>query len=100
MLPLASLPRLEPQAIDLEFNQKLAEWQVPSVIIFTKSDKNKRQDLIKNTRGFIQEVSKSWKFPPAAFITSAETGEGRDKLWQYIQIHMPPEVGGAILKAV
>jgi len=92
--------RLEPQAIDLEFNQKLAEWQVPCAIIFTKSDKNKRQDLVKNTRGFIQEATKNWKFPPPAFITSAETGEGRDKLWQYMQIHMPPEVGGAITKAV
>ena len=92
--------RLEPQENDLEFSSKLAEWGVPFAIVFTKSDKNKRNDLVKNTRGYLQALSKNFKSTPAAFITSAETGEGRDKLWQYMQIHMPPEVGGVVTKVV
>jgi GTP-binding protein len=92
--------RLEPQKSDLEFFEKLVEWQVPIAVVFTKADKNKRQDLAKNTRDYMQTLVKTWKATPPAFITSAETGEGRDKLWQYMQIHMPPEVGGAITRAV
>lgn len=92
--------RLDPQKADLEFSEQLAGWQVPFAIVFTKSDKNKRNDLVKNTRGYMQTLSKSFKAQPPAFVTSAETGEGRDKLWQYMQIHMPPEVGGMITQAV
>ena len=92
--------RLEPQKSDLEFFEKLVEWQVPIAIVFTKADKNKRNELMKNTRGYMQTLQKAWKATPSAFITSAETGEGRDKLWQYMQIHMPPEVAGAITRAV
>ena len=33
--------RHEPQKIDLEFIDQLGEWQVPFVLVFTKSDKNK-----------------------------------------------------------
>lgn len=81
--------RLPPQKIDLEFSEKLGEWQVPFAVVFTKADKNRRQDLAKNTRDYLTALKPYFKQSPHAFITSAETGEGRDKLWQYMQIHMP-----------
>lgn len=91
--------RLAPQQIDLEFSEKLGEWQVPFAVVFTKADKNRRQDLVKNTRAYLTALKPLFKQQPHAFITSAETGEGRDKLWQYIQIHMPGFEDG-LLKVV
>lgn len=76
-----------PQAIDLEFANSLGEWQVPFVLVFTKSDRKKAE---KNQRaGFLREFEQAfletWEAMPPYFITSAETGAGRDEILDFIQ---------------
>jgi GTP-binding protein len=76
--------RHEPQKIDLEFLNQLGEWQVPFVLVFTKSDKNKPGATRRNVDAFLAAMAESWEEPPPYFITSATEKEGRSALLDYI----------------
>lgn len=76
--------RLPPQKIDLEFIEWLGENGVPFSIIFTKADKNKRQELVRNVKVFLDTLRKNWEELPPHFVTSSERGTGRDEVLQYI----------------
>lgn len=76
--------RHEPQAIDLEFINKLGEWQVPFVLVFTKKDKNKPGATTRNVEAFLAAMSDNWEEPPPYFITSATKRDGRKELLDYI----------------
>ncbi|MDO5075599.1 MAG: ribosome biogenesis GTP-binding protein YihA/YsxC [Bacteroidales bacterium] len=76
--------RLPPQKIDLEFIEWLGEHGVPFAIIFTKADKNKRQELTRNVKAFLDTLRKDWDELPPHFVTSSERGTGRDEVLQYI----------------
>src|SRR5688572_9577808 len=76
--------RHEPQKIDLEFLNQLGEWQVPFVLAFTKSDKNKPGATRRNVDAFLAAMADSWEEPPPYFITSATEKEGRSALLDYI----------------
>ena len=76
--------RHPPQAVDLEFMEKLGEQGVPFVMIFTKTDKQsltRTQELIKT---YLAKMSETWDELPRYFITSAETGAGREELLDFI----------------
>ena len=77
--------RHEPQAIDLEFINQLGEWEVPFVVVFTKSDKNKPGATLRNVETFLGSLKERWEEAPPYFITSATKGEGRKELLDYIQ---------------
>lgn len=76
--------RLPPQKIDLEFIEWLGECGVPFSIIFTKADKNRRQELDRNVRGFLARLKEQWEELPPHFVTSSERGTGRDEVLDYI----------------
>ena len=76
--------RLEPQANDLEFIHWLGENGVPFGIIFTKADKltfGKRKESVKR---YLEKLSETWEELPPYFVSSAETGLGRDEILDYI----------------
>jgi GTP-binding protein len=77
--------RHEPQQIDIDFINKLGKWEIPFVIIFTKSDKNKPAATVRNVKAFIEALASEWEEPPPHFVTSANTREGRDLLLNYIE---------------
>lgn len=76
--------RHEPQATDLEFINKLGEWQVPFVLVFTKTDKNKPAATTRNIKSFSDELLKTWETMPMYFVTSAVKKEGRAEMLAYI----------------
>jgi GTP-binding protein len=76
--------RHEPQAIDIEFINKLGEWAVPFVIVFTKSDKNKPGATRRNIERFMAKLSETWEENPPFFETSATLKTGREELLDYI----------------
>lgn len=76
--------RHEPQAIDLEFINQLGEWEIPFVLVFTKSDKNKPGATVRNVEAFLGALSQYWEEPPPYFITSATKSTGRSLLLDYI----------------
>ena len=77
--------RLPPQTIDLEFIEWLGEEGIPFGIIFTKADKNKRNELKKNVDGFLNALRAHWDELPPHFVTSSEKGTGRNEVLDYIE---------------
>src|SRR5690606_12297072 len=45
--------RHAPQKPDLEFVNRLGEWEVPFCIVFTKTDKTTQQEVSKNIKAFL-----------------------------------------------
>jgi GTP-binding protein len=78
--------RLEPQAIDLEFINQLGEWQIPFVLVFTKSDKNKPGATDRNVANFLGTLEKNWEENPPHFVTSGTKKTGRKDLLDYIGV--------------
>ena len=76
--------RHEPQKIDYEFLNDLGRWEIPFVIVFTKSDKNKPGATKRNVEAFLDGMGEYWEEPPPYFITSALKKDGRDLLLNYI----------------
>lgn len=77
--------RHAPMAIDVNFINEMGAEGIPFSIIFTKADKLSRTALNANVNAYKEELLKSWEELPPLFITSAETGQGRDEVLQYIE---------------
>ena len=77
--------RHEPQKIDLEFMEWLGENGVPFAIVFTKIDKLSRTAAEKNIEDYKRRLLEQWEELPPIFITSSETGLGREELLDYIE---------------
>ena len=76
--------RHNPQPIDLEFMEWLGENGIPFSIVFTKGDKQGFGKLKMNLNSYKTEMLKSWEELPLMFITSAETGLGKEEILKYI----------------
>jgi GTP-binding protein len=77
--------RLEPQAIDLEFMNWLGLSSVPFSILFTKADKLSATKVHQNVEAYKQKMLDTWEEMPPYFVTSAEKGQGRDEVLDYIE---------------
>lgn len=77
--------RHNPQKIDLEFIQWCGESGVPFSIVFTKSDKLKPREVIKNVENYKAELHKTWEDLPELYVTSAEKKEGGDEILNFIE---------------
>lgn len=77
--------RHEPQKVDLEFINDLGKWEVPFVIVFTKSDKNKPGATRRHVEEFQAAMKENWEALPQHFITSAVNKDGRYELLDYIK---------------
>ncbi len=76
--------RLEPQRIDLEFITWLGENGVPFAIVFTKADKQSRAKTAASVERFLHVLEEEWEELPPHFVTSSQTGQGRDEILDYI----------------
>lgn len=73
------------QQIDREFMEWLGSNEVPFVIAFTKGDKQGRNRLTENIEAYRKQMLESWEELPQMFITSSETGMGRDEILNFIE---------------
>lgn len=76
--------RLAPQKIDIEFMNWLGENEVPFAIVFTKADKVGKGRLSENIATYKMHLMETWEELPPIFVTSSESGLGRDDLIEYI----------------
>lgn len=79
--------RLIPQKKDLDFVNKLGEWEIPFSVVFTKTDKNTQSETAKNVKAFMEQMKKHWEFLPPYFQTSAIKRSGRDAILELIEEH-------------
>lgn len=77
--------RLEPQKIDLDFLAFLAERSIPFVMIFTKADKLTLNKINQNISYYHKVMEQYWEELPYHFVSSAETGLGREEILDYIE---------------
>ena len=77
--------RLEAQAIDLEFMNWLGLSGIPFSIVFTKADKLTAAKVRASVAAYEQKMLETWEEMPPYFITSAEKGQGREELLEYIE---------------
>lgn len=73
------------QKIDLEFLMALGEAQVPFSIIFTKGDKLGKNALAAQVEANKKTLLQYWEELPPIFVTSSETGFGKEYLLEYIE---------------
>lgn len=76
--------RLEPQKIDLEFCSWLGECQIPFALVYTKADKQSGPKTDQNVTKFNKALLSWFEEVPPFFITSAENGQGKEKLLQFV----------------
>lgn len=78
--------RHEPQKIDLEFFAYLGENGIPFAIVFTKADKLSRSRIEKSIATYKRILLQGqWEELPPYFITSSESGLGKENLLEYIE---------------
>jgi GTP-binding protein len=77
--------RHEPQKIDLEFMQWLGETEIPFVIVFTKTDKLGKLRFVQFKQDYADKLLETWEKLPEMFISSSETGDGRDDILSFIE---------------
>ncbi len=76
--------RLEIQTIDLNFINLLGEAGVPFSIIYTKCDKSGINTLTGRVEKNNSTLLQYWEELPPWFVTSSETGAGREDILEYI----------------
>lgn len=69
---------------DMDFLIELGQSQIPFAIIFTKGDKNGPNALKAQTDRIKSRILEMWEELPPTFISSSQTGMGRDEILDYI----------------
>ena len=77
--------RLDPQKIDLEFIAWTGKKEIPLVLVFTKADKIKKQQIIFSVEQYKKVLLRSWAELPLLFITSSEKKTGKEEILEYIE---------------
>ncbi len=71
--------------IDMDFLTELGQSQIPFAIIFTKGDKSSPTALAAQTDRMKAQILELWEELPPTFISSSETGDGREEILGYIE---------------
>lgn len=71
--------------IDMDFITDLGENAIPFAIIFTKADKQGPNVLAAQIEKDKQLLLESWEELPQMFISSAQSGKGKDEILTYIE---------------
>lgn len=77
--------RLEPQNSDIDFISWFGEKSLPFALLFTKADKLSKSRLFNGLEKYKRTLMEQWDEPPLSIITSAKTGEGKDRVLQLIE---------------
>jgi len=77
--------RLTPQQIDLDFLRWLMEAGAPHVLVFTKTDMSKPNQVKENIELFEAQISAWGRETPMVFTSSAKTKSGRSQLLEFIE---------------
>jgi len=73
------------QLNDLEFINSLGIKGIPFVIVYTKIDKLKEEEVTENISQIRNGLLEHWETLPREFITSANTGSGRDEILEFVK---------------
>lgn len=77
--------RISPQKIDLEFIDWLGLSSIPFVLVFTKTDKLKANQLNNNIEAYNKALLQNWSEPPKRILTSSIDSRGREEVLDFIE---------------
>jgi GTP-binding protein len=77
--------RIPPQTIDREVIDTFGESQWPFAIVFTKHDKLGQTEAQSNINTYKKDLLLRWEELPSMFVSSSETGRGRDEILAFIE---------------
>lgn len=83
--------RHKAQPVDLKFMEWLGVSEIPFSIIFTKTDKLKPEELEANLKAYEEKMFETWETMPGYFISSSETGAGKNEILDFIETVNHPE---------
>jgi GTP-binding protein len=84
--------RHKAQSVDLKFMEWLGISEISFSIIFTKTDKLRKEELEANLKAYEEKLFETWETMPGYFVSSAETAEGKDAILDFIEgINHPEE---------
>ena len=77
--------RHAPQQNDIDQIEKLGKWQVPFVLVFTKTDKEGMVAATKNRKHWENLLRDAWEKLPPIIMTSAEKRWGREEIFEVVK---------------
>jgi len=75
---------IPPQTVDVEFINWLGEMHVPFVLVYTKTDRLKPQDLEANLEAIQNKLLEYWNELPQQFSTASNKGIGKEEILEFI----------------
>lgn len=75
---------IPPQTVDVEFINWLGEMHVPFVLVYTKTDRLKPQDLEANLEAIQNKLLEYWNELPQQFSTASNKGVGKEEILEFI----------------
>lgn len=76
--------RHDMQDVDLRFIAELGEKGIPFAIVFTKADKQGPVATAAQIEKNRQRLLQDWEELPPVFVSSSQTGQGKDEIINYI----------------
>ncbi len=76
--------RLKPQNIDLDFLEWMGINQLPFIIIFTKSDKLNKFNLVNNIELYKSTLLEKWAELPQFIVSSSVKSQGKEAILELI----------------
>ncbi len=76
--------RHDMQDVDLRFLAELGEKGIPFAIVFTKADKQGPVATAAQIEKNRQRLLQDWEELPPVFVSSSQTGQGKDEIINYI----------------
>lgn len=73
-----------PQMIDIEFMNWLGQNRLPFVIVYTKADRLKPEELEENLATIQKKLLEYWEALPEQFISSANERSGKEDILDFI----------------
>jgi len=77
--------RIPPQEMDIDFINDCGANQIPMVLVGTKADKLKPEEVEASKSDISNELLKVWEEIPPFISSSSNDGLGKDEIWQIIE---------------
>lgn len=77
--------RIPPQEMDIDFINDCGANQIPIIIIGTKADKLKTEEVEASKSDISNELLKVWEEIPPFISSSSNDGLGKDEIWQIVE---------------
>lgn len=77
--------RIPPQEMDIDFINDCGANQIPMVLVGTKADKLKPEEIGSSKSAISNELLKVWEEIPPFISSSSNDGLGKNEIWQVVE---------------